>query len=258
MISLRAITCVILLIASQLLSQTAPEMKAYLKRAGVSETAGAIQIVANSPRPLAQILDSLREKYGWAVSYEDPQFTSKLDLVQTDDPTNRPARNQRPAGGPFSVEFPSNPPNEQSTLQLIVDSYNRSNNPGRFELRKTEPRHFAVVGVEAHDRRGQVSRQRVAFDLPITIPSQQRTAGDTVLMICRTIATKSGVPVTLGVSPRRVLDQAPVTVGGAPKPARELLLQTLAATQRSFYWQLLFDPNSGGYFLEIHLVQAPE
>jgi hypothetical protein len=123
-------------------------------------------------------------------------------------------------------------------------------------LRKTELRHFAVVGVEAHDNRGQVSRQRAPFDLPITLSIRPRTASDAVRMICRAVAAKSGVPVTPGVSPRRILDQAPVTVGGTPKPARDLLLQTLSATHRSFYWQLLFDPNSKGYFLEIHLIQT--
>lgn len=250
--SLNSLTCVVLLTGSLLSSQTARETKSYLKQAEISETAGKIHIVANSPRPLAQILDSLREKYGWAVSYEDPQFISELDLVDAEDSINHARKTNLPRGGVFSVEFPSGA-EEETTLQLVVDLYNRSNNPGRFELRKSEQRNFFVVGVAARDRHGQISHQRVVFDVPITLATRRRTASDTVRLICRKIAAQRGVAVTVAVSPRRVLDQTPVTIGGTNTSARDLLLQTLTATRRTLYWRLLFDPSSKGYFLDIHL-----
>lgn len=246
------LTCVVLLTQSLLLSQTARETQSYLKQAELSEVAGKIHIVANSPRPLAQILDSLREKYGWVVSYEDPQFVSELDLVGVEDSTHYGRKTNLPRGGVFSIEFPSSA-EEETTLQLVVDLYNRSNNPGRFELRKTRQGNFSVVGVEARDRRGQLSRQRVLFDLPITVASRPRTASDMVLLICRQVAAQRAVAVTVGVSPRKVLDQTAVTIGGTSMSARDFLLQALAATRRAIYWRLLFDPNSKGYFLEIHL-----
>jgi hypothetical protein len=258
MASLKFLTCAGLLTVSQLLSQTAHETKSYLKQAEISETATTIHIVANSPRPLAQTLDSLREKYGWAVSYEDPQFTSRLDLTEADDSINHALKSHVPGGGPFSVEFSSGAAEEEKTLQLVVDLYNRSGNPGRFELRKSEPQKFSVVGVEARDRRGQISHQRAIFDLPITLATRPRTASDTVHLICRKIAAQRRVAVTVGVSPRRVLDQTPVTVGGTNIPARDLLLQALTATRSTFYWRLLFDPNSNGYFLDIHRQQSPK
>jgi hypothetical protein len=256
MTSFKTLICVGLLAVSQLLSQTARETKSYLKQAEISETATTVHIVANSPRPLAQMLDSLGEKYGWVVSYEDPQFLSKLDLAETDDPRNHALKSHVPSGGMFSVEFPSGAADEEKTLQLIVDSYNRSGNPGRFELRKSEPKKFSVVGVEARDRRGELAHQRAIFDLPITLPTRQRTASDTLHLICRKITALRGVAVVVGVSPRKVLDQTPVTVGGTNISARDLLLQTLTATRSGSYWRLLFDPNSNGYFLEIH--QTPK
>jgi hypothetical protein len=246
--SLNSLTCVVLLTASLVSSQTARETKSYLKQAEISETAGKVLIVANSPRPVAQILDSFREKYGWAVSYEDPQFISELDLVDAEDP----GKTKLPRGGVFSIEFRSGA-EEEPTLQLVVDLYNRSNNPGRFELRKNEQRNFSVVGVEARDRHGQISHQRVLFDIPITLATRSRTASDTVRLICRQITAQRGVAVTVGVSPRKVLDQTTLTVGGTNMSARDLLLRTLAATRRTLYWRLLFDPNSKGYFLDIHL-----
>src|SRR5579862_5238750 len=65
-------------VAMQALSQTAPGARPYLKEAAISQTAGTVRIEANSPRPLAQVLDALRQKYGWVVDYEDPQYVSSV------------------------------------------------------------------------------------------------------------------------------------------------------------------------------------
>jgi hypothetical protein len=255
------VTCLSLLVVSQAaVSQTAHETGSYLKRAAVSEMAGVVHIVANSPRPLAQTLDALQQKYGWVVDYEDPQFISKLDLVDTADLGNRapdsnlPAR--LPGGGAFSVEFPANSPEEEKILQIVVDAYNRSNNPGRFELRKGEQGVFSVVGVEARDRRGQMSHQTILFDAPLTLATRRRTVSDTVNLICRKIAEQRRIAVTIGVSPRNLLDHDDATVGGTKVSARDLLLRTLTSTRHSLYWRLLFDPNSNGYLLDIHSVRT--
>jgi hypothetical protein len=257
---IKRVTCLSLLVFSQAISQTKREASSYLKQAAISETAGTIHLIANSPRPLAQTLDALQLKYGWVVDYEDPQFISKLDLVDTAEPGNRapdsilPAR--LPGGGSFSVEFPASSPEEEKTLQVVVDSYNRSINPGRFELRKGQQGDFFVVGAEAHDGQGQISHQRILFDVPLTLATRRRTASDTVNLICRKIAEQRGLTVTVGVSPRNLLDHNDVTVGGTKVSARDLLLQTLTSTHHSLYWRLLFDPSSKGYVLDIHSVRA--
>jgi hypothetical protein len=244
-----------LLVISQAASQTARESRSYLKQAAISETAGTVHIVANSPRPVAQTLDALQQKYGWVVGYEDPQFNSKLDLVEAEDAGGRPPAtkvpSRIPAGGQFSVDFPASTTEEDKTLQIVVDAYNRSNNPGRFELRKSKQGTFSVVGVEARDAQGKLSKQPVLFDVPITLANRQRTASATLKLICQKIAADRHIAVTIGVAPRKLLAHD-VTVGGTKVSARELLIQTLASTRHSFYWRLLFDPNSKGYFLDIH------
>jgi hypothetical protein len=75
-------------------------------------------------------------------------------------------------------------------------------------------------------------------------------------LICRKIAEHRGIAVTVGVTPRGVLDHADVTVGGTQVAARDLLLQTLMSTHRNLYWRLLYDPNSKGYFLDIHVIRT--
>jgi len=194
------------------------------------------------------------------VDYEDPQFISKLDVVETQAAGEHAARTnvppRMPGGGAFSVEFPAEAPEKAKVLQLVVDAYNRSDNPGRFELRTNKEGVFFVVGVQAHDARGQISRQRAVFDAPITLVRRPRTASETVNLICNKIAILRGVKVTMAITPRTVMNNTQVTVGGTKVPARELLLQVLTATHKTLYWRLLFDPVTKGYFLDIHMTKA--
>lgn len=227
----------------------------YLKQATVSQDAGAIHITANSPRPLAQVLDALQLKFGWTVNYEDPAYTAAADLV--DAPKGSPLP-KLPAGAAFSVQFPANAPDEEKTLRQIVDSYNQSKNPGQFELRHTADGNFYVVGNAAHDDKGAMAKQHVLFDTPVTIATEERSVTDTVKPICDQLSAQSGPTVTLGVTPRKPMDHNTVKLGGTKLPARDLLQQALRATHQNLYWHLLYDPNSKGYLLDIHAGTPPQ
>lgn len=235
-----------------------PAASPYLREASITQTEGTLHIAANSPRPLTQVLDALRQKYGWALEYEDPRYTSKLDLVE------RPGLNDVPltvpAGGGFSVDAAvgsaaTAPPAEDKTLQLIVDAYNQSKNPGRFGLRKNEGGGYSVVGIGAQDDKGKILVQEAPLDLPISLPEQPRTASETVQLICQKVAEQSHVPMAVGVTPRALMDHKEVKVGGVKTPARTLLAHTLESTGHPMYWRLLFDPKSKGYFLDVHAVR---
>jgi hypothetical protein len=244
-------------------SQTLNEGK-YLNQAAISQTGETVHLSANDPRPLAQALDALQKKYGWLVNYEDPQYVSKLDLVEvTNPPQHRNAHSDvkvpYPAGGAFSLDFPNgvapnSPPDEQAALQLLVDTYNRSNNPGRFELRKTAEQKFDIVGSSAHDVKGNISQQTILLDLPITLADQQRSAFKTLEQICLQVTERRHIKVAVGVFPMS-LRTTMVKVGAAKLPARTVLSATLAATGRKLVWRMFFDPDSKSYFLSCMLAQ---
>jgi hypothetical protein len=136
-----------------------------------------------------------------------------------------------------------------------VDAYNRSGNPGQFEVRKDEGNLFSVVGVAARNVKAVLFPQTPLLDSTITLPVQEQTIADTVDSICKLLADQIHAPVSLGVTPRALVDHTKAKLGGTKIPARTLLAQALAAaTGRTLYWQLLFDPNSKGYLLNIHLL----
>jgi hypothetical protein len=235
-----------------LMPQATPTKGSYSRQAEIHESAGSVLIAANSPRPLAQVADALRQKYGWMIDYEDPQFTFQSDLVVVEGPPQQTV----PAGGDFEIEFPGNSPQEEKVLQNAVDSYNQSGHPGRFELRKGEGQSFAVVGVGARDGSGKLAAQRVLLDAPIAISNEPRTASAVLSLVCKKLSESRHIPVVVGVTPRKVLDRTEVRVGGAEIVARTLLSETLAATQRRLYWELVFDPGAKRYMLDVFPLPA--
>ena len=231
-------------------SPAAPAPSPYLREATVSESGGQVHITANSPRPLAQVLDALQLKYKWVVSYEDPQFTAPQDSVTVTQAGD--IHRLLPAGGDFTVDFSGSAPDEEKTLRLIVDAYNHSKNPGRFEVRRIPEGDFYVVGTAANDDNGHIEQQKAAFDLVVTLSAEDRTITETLNLICQEIAKQIHADVFLGVSPRSLLEHTNVKVGGKATAARDLIVQALAAVHKRLYWHLLFDPSSKNYYLDVH------
>jgi hypothetical protein len=143
-------------------------------------------------------------------------------------------------------------------LQLIVDAYNKTDNPGRFELRigdfKTLGERFSIVGTSAHDQTGKLVSQKSPLDSPVTLTAEEKPAIDIVTSICEQANKDSHQTISVGVYPRHVLG-VPVNPGAATLPAREALAKVLNATGKNLYWRMLYDPDSEGYFLNLHILQ---
>ena len=243
--------CLTMILAFQGSAQTIAEKPAtYLRQATVTQTAELVHVTANSPRPLLQTLDALQRTYGWLAGYEDPRYDSRRDVV---DVMNNGSRVEVPAGGEFSVKFPTNAPDQEKTLRLIVEAYNQSKNPGRFELRRTAQGVLYLVGTAAHNEAGAISSQEPLLDTVITLGTQERTVADTLDLLCQAVAAQGHTTIVVGVVPRNILEHTTASIGGTKISARELLSECLKATRRNLYWRLLFDPASKRYFLDIHL-----
>jgi hypothetical protein len=244
--------------SAQAPAQTGPQTPPpTAKENAVPHPDSALPVSGAGPRPLQQAITALRLKYGWQVSYEDPQYLSAKDLTED----TRVKGSLLPSGKPFSVQIPPVPSPtdavaEEKSLQLVVDAYNRSGNPGQFEVRKSEGNAISVVGLATHDDKGSAALPKPLLDSPITIPVKERTIEETLDLLCKGLSNDTHVTVSIGITPRSLVDQIHVQVGGSKIPARTILAQTLAASGHPLYWQLLFDPSSKVYLLNIHSVHV--
>jgi len=233
---------------------------AFSKAADISQAGVKFHLAANAPRPLVQALDGLQQKYGWVVPYEDPQYNSKTEVVESADPRFASAgvgtRPHIPNGGAFAFDFPAGTgasPDEEKTLGLMVEAYNQSSNPGRFEVRQIADQSFTIVGTGTRNDAGHIVDQKPILDTVLTIPTAARTGTETLNLLCRSISQTSHEKISTGIYPVNLFEHNQVRVGGTKLPARTLLANLAAATGRKLEWRLLFDPDSNSYTLNLHL-----
>jgi hypothetical protein len=250
------IAIVLVLLPAGSVSQAA-HTTSQINKPLIYQVGNVVRINAEGPRPLSRALDALRDRYGWIVDYEDPQYPADSDSATTAQP---PPRRRHPNGpnlkGSFSVEFNSGPasdgaPDEDSVLKIVVDGYNQSDADGQFELRKEQDGRFDVVGTAVRDQHGEVSSSQPILDLLITLKRDRRSVDETVILICHKVSQQIKIPVTASGIADDVRGHGTVVVGGMTVSARTLLSRTLAAMGEPLSWRLLYDANGKSYELNL-------
>jgi hypothetical protein len=253
----RFLFCLIpILLVSNSFGQASSQAAADLKKPLIYQIGQNVHINAAGARPLLQAVDALQQKYGWTVSYEDPQYPPAIGRPVT--PAPGPVRrhpntsNSGPAG--FTVQFnvpADSPPDERIILGLLVEANNQSNDAGQFELRKENDGGFAIVGVGVRDQNGETSIQRPVLDSLISFEAQPRSATETIALICEKTSQQNKIQVTLNVATSNLPQGKTVALGASGVSARTLLSRTLASIGGGFYWRLLYDSNGTRYELTI-------
>jgi hypothetical protein len=230
-----------------------------MKEGVVEHETGSATVSSNSPRPMAQAIEAIRQEYGWMIDYEDPPYANEPDLIDVTDPewraTHPGARGARGiAGGFFQSRYDESAPvqtreTKEAILKKIVADYNSSGNPGKFTLRAEGGDRYAVTGISVKDSQGKEQIVTPVLDTQISIPVEQRTVLQTIRAIAQAIGDTRGTTVSSGLIPIHLFSQSQVTVGGKTVPARLLLTQALDGTGRPCHWRLLFDPANENTFV---------
>lgn len=242
----------------------------YLKTAKVEESGGIVQVSANSPRPLAQALCAVANRYQWPVDYEDPLYKSKFDLIEATNPNWRALHPEYPpsmipGGGAFEFKYEESlavtPDGERQVLEALVAAYNQTDNPGRFEVRelsidlppgRVKRKHYAIIGVAIKDDQGRRQPATPLLDTLITLPTEERSADQTIRLIGDELFAKHRIKVAGTGFANNALIQSKVTVGGTNVTARSLLLQTLTQITSSVMgWHAKYDPGTPMYVLNV-------
>jgi len=193
---------------------------------------------ASGVRPLATAIARLYREYQWIVDYEEPVFTSSLDLCASDVEHGFPGL--LPAGTSFRSTYPT--PNlgtpstktEERILNKIVSDYNRSGNPGKFVVENQGHGRYAVVGRYVEDDDGKVEKNTPILDTTISLPVEPRKVSEALREISDALY-KSGVNLSIGNAPNNPDE---VLVGGHNLPARVLLLRSVETPGARVEWTL--------------------
>jgi len=257
---------VLVLIATALHAQTYRKTRSYIPEGEIEENRTTARVIANDPRPLLQVIGAFEKEYGWMgllIDYEDPPYESKYDLVDDTAPQWRaehPGSNgvTVPSGGYFESTYSEvhgvrwSSEKTEKVLNKVVHDYNRSGNPGGFIVRKEENGRYAIVGTAIKDGSGHSKPVAAILDTPISLVSEERSAAQTLTLICERLSARVGSKVEyfgFGGMVDMVAVQSTVTVGGENVPARTLLLQTVDHMNSSRIWRLSYDADAKEYAL---------
>jgi hypothetical protein len=227
----------------------------YMSHPEITETETWLEITANSPRPLDDVLSALAAQHGWHINYEDPRY-GEADLVDDTAPSwleeHPDGRHVHAvAGAAFSVKIPVDgyfPTDPMQVIPAMVDAYNRSGNPGRFELRTTVQGSFDIVPTSAAN-----GPQKPILDTLMSFDATETVSAPVSLgKFCDelTRATAETVVLILPPSANRYL-QARIQQHSQNQPAREILREMYKQVGSTDRWGLLYDADTGKFYLQI-------
>jgi hypothetical protein len=227
----------------------------YLSHPEITETEIWLEITANSPRPLDDVLSALAVQHGWHINYEDPRY-GEADLVDDTAPSwleEHPEGRHvyAVAGGAFSAKIPVDGYSPMDPMQIIpavVDAYNRGGNPGRFELRTTVQGSFDIVPTSAaNGPQKPILDTLMSFDATDTV-----SAPVSLGKFCDELTRTSGETVVLMLPPSaNRYRQARIQQHSQNLPAREILRDMYKQVGSTDRWGLLYDADTGKFYLQI-------
>jgi hypothetical protein len=231
----------------------------YMSQPRMEETKSSLEITANAPRPLDDVLAALAHQHDWHINYEDPQF-GKSEIVDDTAPSWLEKHPNGPrayvvAGGVFHVKIPIDgyfPDDPMQILPPVIEAYKRSDNPGRFQLRVVNERSFDVIPTASNDGpQTPLLDTEMSFDATADVG-----AYPTLRRFCEELSRKTGRTVVFGgtgsPSENRLL-QAHIEQHSVNQPAREILRQMCKQVGSTNCWRLLYDPDSNQFWLWMRL-----
>lgn len=231
----------------------------YMSEPRIEEKESFLEITTNAPRPLDDVLAALAHQHGWHINYEDPLY-GKSDIVDETAPSWLEQHPSGPrangiAGGAFQVKIPIDgdfPDDPMQILPPLIEAYNRSGNPGQFQLRVVSKNSFDVIPTASGE-----GPQTPLLDTVMSFDAtDDGDAYPTLRKFCEELSRKTGHRVVFGgtgsPSENRLL-QAHIQQHSVNQPAREILRQMYTQVGSTDCWRLFYDPDSNQFWLRMHL-----
>ena len=210
-------------------------------------------------RPLAEALKILERNFRDTITYEDSLYLRRFDVMR-----NRDKEPQKPRGGIIDFSYSPDLPSGKAVQNCLADYNHDRNNPAVFtiEYEEEEPV-IHVFPVQLRDMRGEFPDEEhisvphtPILSTVISVSEQDKAPLDILRTMCAKAAESSGAVINMGEFPQERLSVSPVSFSVADKPARVALTGFLKSISRYLSWQLIYDPKSKEYILNIHDIKA--
>lgn len=229
----------------------------------IQEVSRGILLDAEGPRPLAEATKALIDKYGVAISYEDPQYVAQEDLQDVtalgSNESDKGGSNRHPVivptGGILRVTTDSK--DVASIINQLVSVQNNAEHGGKFRVIKTG-NFFHIVPSEVKHPDGNWGSHESTMDTRISIPAGNRNARDTIATICESLGKVAGVVVDPGFI--MINSDAPkFDFEANNESARSVLMRALAITHLNYTWFLYYgDKGLGNSGYVLNLIPIPD
>jgi hypothetical protein len=225
------------------------------------------QLAVNSGRPVADAAAELTARYGYLITYEDPEFAYSDDIqdvtaeVRHDLAKYPPGRAHKvlvPSGGALTVNYEvlrpgGKPADSNAMIQRVLATQASTARGGVFRTEQTgELVH--IVPAQVRDASGAWISQSSILDARITISDAPRTVSAMLDEICTAVSKGSKVRLAVGGGPS-FYEETPPSRGAHDEVARDVLIRTLKSTGQQVLWQIFYAPDFKWKFLNLRIIR---
>jgi hypothetical protein len=210
-----------------------------------------MEIDVTAPRPLAEAALLLEQRFGRMVTYEDAPFHHPDDMIR--DEGGRVI----PRGGRIVVQYAAED-NLQQVITKCLKAHTHSGYPGMFAAEESDDG-YHIVPRGFRDAGGAMEERVPLLDTQITLPSNNRSGLQVVEEIALAVSAARGNSISPGSVPMNALMQHTSAGNPATRSARDQLINLFHEMEMYLSWQLLNNPRTNEFFLNIHSVpEGPE
>ena len=251
---------------------------------GGSMQAQGGSMTVDDPRPVAKAAEQLEMVYGTPITYEDTFYVNANEVVDVTSLVRRDhgvgdnvqrvmipkgrritfAYTLPPGVGPSGAATQAGPaanspaPEAAAAIENAVNSYTRARNVKMFAVIEWGSMlHVVPTRFVNESRSFQILRP--LLDSNISVAPRQRTAGDLLEEICRSVSVVSGRTLLLGAPPGNLLHTYVTQLGATNEKARSVLDRLFDEMRPQISmplsWQLFCDANFRVCALNIYMVR---
>lgn len=236
-----------------LFGQSAP-VDRFWTAGAIRHAKGSATITSSDPRPLWMAMNALEREYGWAIDFDDPLWGITETAAQHNpqwESLHHGTQSRLPSGTQFQSTFAEDPTGIHSpiaVIRAIVDDYNKSGNPGRFEVHALPSGHIEVIGYSQESAHSTLDLLATQVSLPARNSVGRLEALNDLV---NALSSASGIKVVFGVLPFNLLGRNQIAIPQGPTSARDILTLITDSGDVQLMWDLLYDFDSQSYFLSL-------